>query len=206
MAGVKISNLPAIVAPAMSDVFPVVQAGVTYKETLTQLSSLFAPLISPSFTTPSLGVASATSIAFGGGTPLSHYVEGTWTPIVTLVGGAGNTVPVYTTNSGIYTRIGNLVYCQVLLYGDGGAEGAGTGNINISLPIISSGLNVGITQGMTGSGLNNATRYQLFTSIVAGVSVAPLFYWSSSTAYAQLTGDDQNNASRFISLSFFYFV
>ncbi len=40
--GVKISNLPAIVTPALTDVFPVVQAGVTYKETFTQLSSLLA--------------------------------------------------------------------------------------------------------------------------------------------------------------------
>jgi len=40
--GVKISNLPAIVTPAMSDIFPVVQGGVTFKESMTQLSSLFA--------------------------------------------------------------------------------------------------------------------------------------------------------------------
>ncbi len=40
MSGVKISALPAIVAPALSDVFPVVQGGVTYKETITQLSTL----------------------------------------------------------------------------------------------------------------------------------------------------------------------
>lgn len=39
--GVKISNLPAIVTPAFTDIFPVVQAGVTYKETMTQLSGLF---------------------------------------------------------------------------------------------------------------------------------------------------------------------
>jgi len=38
--GVKISNLPAIVTPALTDIFPVVQAGVTYKETMTQLSTL----------------------------------------------------------------------------------------------------------------------------------------------------------------------
>lgn len=42
--GVKISNLPAIVTPALTDVFPVVQAGVTFKETFTQLGSLFATL------------------------------------------------------------------------------------------------------------------------------------------------------------------
>lgn len=40
MAGVKISALPAIAAPALSDVFAVVQNGVTYKETVTQLQSL----------------------------------------------------------------------------------------------------------------------------------------------------------------------
>lgn len=40
--GIKISSLPAIVTPDLTDVFPVVQAGVTYKETCTQLSTLFA--------------------------------------------------------------------------------------------------------------------------------------------------------------------
>lgn len=40
MAGVKISNLPAIVTPAVTDIFPVVQAGVTYKMTITQLGTL----------------------------------------------------------------------------------------------------------------------------------------------------------------------
>lgn len=44
MAGVKISNLPAIVTPALTDVFPVVQAGVTYKETITQLGTLLLPI------------------------------------------------------------------------------------------------------------------------------------------------------------------
>jgi hypothetical protein len=42
--GVKISALPAIVTPALTDVFPVVQSGVTYKETGTQLGTLFAVL------------------------------------------------------------------------------------------------------------------------------------------------------------------
>lgn len=58
-----------------------------------------------------------------------------YTPIVTLVGGAGNTVPVYTTNSGRYQRICNTILVDILLQGDGGAEGAGTGVFNISLPI-----------------------------------------------------------------------
>lgn len=40
--GVKISNLPGIATPQLTDIFPVVQAGVTYKESFTQLESLFA--------------------------------------------------------------------------------------------------------------------------------------------------------------------
>lgn len=40
--GIKISALTPVVTPALSDVFPIVQAGVTYKESFTQLTSLFA--------------------------------------------------------------------------------------------------------------------------------------------------------------------
>lgn len=40
MAGIKISDLPAVVAPALSDVFPIDQGAVTYKETGSQLLSL----------------------------------------------------------------------------------------------------------------------------------------------------------------------
>jgi hypothetical protein len=40
--GIKISALTPIATPAYSDVFPVVQSGVTYKESFTQLQSLFA--------------------------------------------------------------------------------------------------------------------------------------------------------------------
>ena len=38
--GVKISQLPAVTAPALSDILPIVQAGVTYNETCTQLAAL----------------------------------------------------------------------------------------------------------------------------------------------------------------------
>lgn len=55
--GVKISNLPAIVTPVLTDVFPVSQDGVTYKETITQLSALISltpptlpPIVTPAYT------------------------------------------------------------------------------------------------------------------------------------------------------------
>lgn len=42
MAVIKISSLPAVTAPLGSDVFPIVQAGVTYKSTLDQLLNLIS--------------------------------------------------------------------------------------------------------------------------------------------------------------------
>lgn len=44
MAGIKISALPIIVTPAITDIFAVVQAGVTYQESGAQFSTLFLPL------------------------------------------------------------------------------------------------------------------------------------------------------------------
>lgn len=41
MAGIPISALPAVPSPQLTDVFPVVQGGVTYKESSSQLLSLF---------------------------------------------------------------------------------------------------------------------------------------------------------------------
>lgn len=60
--GIKISALPAIVTPALTDVFPVVQAGVTYKETITQLSALLGSVSVTTITgTPNQVIASAPS-------------------------------------------------------------------------------------------------------------------------------------------------
>jgi hypothetical protein len=41
MAGIKISALPAVGTAALTDIFPVVQGGITKKETLAQLATLF---------------------------------------------------------------------------------------------------------------------------------------------------------------------
>lgn len=58
--GVKISALPSIVAPALTDIFPVVQNGVTYKETVTQLSTLIGTVATTTITgTPNQVIASA---------------------------------------------------------------------------------------------------------------------------------------------------
>lgn len=65
---------------------------------------------SPTLTTPVLGAASATSINFGG-TSLSAYAEGTFTPTFTLAT-AGDLSVVYTVQNGFYTRIGRVCFVQ----------------------------------------------------------------------------------------------
>jgi len=69
---------------------------------------------SPTLVTPTLGAASATSINFGGST-LSNYVSNTsWTPTFTF-GTPGNLSVSYATQTGIYTRIGSMVFYSFTL-------------------------------------------------------------------------------------------
>jgi hypothetical protein len=68
----------------------------------------FAGSTSPSFTTPTLGVSTATSINFGG-SALSNYITTTsWPPVFTF-STPGDLSVVYTTQTGRYARIGNIV-------------------------------------------------------------------------------------------------
>lgn len=133
---------------------------------------------------------------------------GTFTPTVTLVGGAGNTVPVYTVNGGRYTRIGNRVLVNVQLTGDGGAEGAegaGTGIINIALPITASASALVLNM-PAGYGFNNTTHYNIFGTISASGTTIALSNFSSATVKTDMVGNDQNNINRLIYLSFAYEV
>lgn len=75
-----------------------------------------APVLatSPTLTTPNIGAATATSINFGGSS-LSSYVEaGTFTPVFTCAT-PGDLSVAYTTQTGVYTRIGNVVYITMTL-------------------------------------------------------------------------------------------
>ena len=67
---------------------------------------------SPALTTPSLGVATATSINFGQ-TALNYYQEGTWTPSPTALTVVGT--PTYT---GTYTRAGRMVFLNLRVESD----------------------------------------------------------------------------------------
>lgn len=137
---------------------------------------------------------------------LASLIVGAWstfTPTVTLVGGAGNTVPVYSTNSGRYVRIGNTVYVNINCSGDGGAEGAGTGQITIALPV-TVGSSVASLFTPCGRGFNNTSRWVIWAAIDASATTISIAYWASTTSLPALTGDDQNNTTRGMQLSFFY--
>lgn len=159
---------------------------------------------SPTLVTPTLGVAAATSINFGG-SALANFIDWTtYTPTVTLVGGAGNTVPQYTTNIGYYTQIGKLITVMVYLTGDGGNEGAGTGQINIALPVSASS-NQPTYYVPCGQYLNNTAFVIAAGQIQASASTIELGR-NNAGAFAAVTGADQNNATRSMRLTFQYMV
>lgn len=160
---------------------------------------------SPSLTTPTLGVASATSINFGQDA-LNYYDEGSFTPNLTLVGGAGNTVPVYTTNMGRYLRIGRRIFVDYYLIGDGGDDGAGTGALTLDLPVAgaaSGGAILGIGYIINGGA---SGFYPLLASNVPASSTITLYNFTISPVLTALTGNDQNNAVRSIQVNISYEV
>lgn len=134
------------------------------------------------------------------------YYSGTFTPTVTLVGGAGNTTPVYSTNTGRYTRIGNRCFVDVILSGDGGAEGAGTGVVNIALPMAVSA-SYATSRTFIGRGTNGTTIFWLCSVLEASYTTISLGYLTAlNVGLTSLTGADQNNTTRQIIINFSYEV
>lgn len=76
-------------------------------------SGAFVGATSPSLTTPTLGVASATSIAFGS-TALNSYEIGTFTPVFT-VATPGDISLSYSVQLGYYQKIGTKVYYNIYI-------------------------------------------------------------------------------------------
>lgn len=114
---------------------------------------------------------------------------------------------MYSTNTGRYTRIGNRVFVDVLLTGDGGAEGAGTGLVAIALPIaISASAPVNTINRPIGTAYNNASYYYILGEFIQSASTVRLYYETLFTAQTSFTGAEQNNANRAILLSFNYEV
>jgi hypothetical protein len=132
--------------------------------------------------------------------------SGTFTPTVTLVGGAGNTTPVYTTNSGTYQVDGKRCYVDVTLTGDGGAEGAGTGVINIALPVTGTAPAVASDFFPCGYAYNGAAEYDLYGAIDSPYTTISLRRTATISTTANFAGVDQNSVTRAIRLKFWYSI
>lgn len=132
------------------------------------------------------------------------YSSSTYTPIITLVGGS-DTVPVYSTNSGTYTRIGNVCFGSAYFTGDGGAEGAGTtGQLNISLPFTASASQ--LTYYVPVGFMLNNTTYTIVSGQIAASGTTIALSRNNASARAMVVGDDQNNATRTLRVDFRFIV
>jgi hypothetical protein len=136
--------------------------------------------------------------------PLDYQV-GTFTPTVTLVGGSGNTVPVYSTNIGRYVKIGKICWVEIRLDGDGGDEGAGTGQIYIQLPFtrFASGASNRIVSGF----LENGTAsYIPLVVVETATNTIAIRYYNTIASQTSFTGAHQNNTIRSMMFTFTYEV
>lgn len=133
------------------------------------------------------------------------YAPTTFNPVLTLEGGAGNTVPVFTNNLGRYVRIGNICHVHVELTADGGAEGAGTGVLNVALPVAASASQLNIINPI-GYGYNGTSQQQLFGSLGAGATKIALKSWSGAMGtLGDVIGNDYAMAgARTLYLNFSY--
>lgn len=157
--------------------------------TVSEVSGVVSSLL----TTNTTGVPSLQSMAWS-----------TYSPTVTLVGGAGNTVPVYSTNTGRFCRMGNTVFVEISLSGDGGAEGAGTGAINIALPVTASAS--GAVSVIRGVFTNGALLGLLQGSIASNGTTISFAYWNTISTTTTFVGNNQDNTTRIINAAFFYQV
>lgn len=157
--------------------------------TVSEITGVVSSLV----TTNSSGVPSLQSMAWS-----------SYSPTVTLVGGSGNTVPVYTTNTGRFCRMGNTVFFEVTLQGDGGAEGAGTGSINIALPV--NAASSGSVSVIRGDFTNGALLGILQGSIVTSGSTIAFAYWNTISTVTSFVGNNQNDTSRNINIQGWYQV
>jgi hypothetical protein len=139
MADKKISALDAATTPlAGTEVLPIVQSSTTKKVAVSNLTAGRA--ISATSVTASTGNfilgAAGQGIDFSinpsaaGMTSelLNDYEEGTWTPSVSGNGG-GDSGQVYATQTGYYTKVGNVVTCyfKIVLSTKGTMNGGAAG-------------------------------------------------------------------------------
>ena len=158
-----------------------------------------------------IGVGGATPSASGAGitfpatqsastnaNTLDDYEEGTFTPTI----GGGITSPTYTTQIGIYTKIGNVVYFGIELRLSGGTRD--TNHLNVSgLPFSASSTQAfGGSYNRTGTGLNQT----LATSALPTLSIQLTKVWFYTTLNGTYIGTSLTTAAADFFISGFYTI
>jgi len=131
-------------------------------------------------------------------TTINYYNE--WNTYNIVVGGNGTgggsitATPDYVISTGYYKVIGNTVEVIMRLSGDNGAEGSGTAEITLGLPVTAK--NNG-SEGISGIGLIFIGTYlnSTYGSLI-GTETQSLIGWDAGSITLQLTLSDQNNTSR----------
>lgn len=121
--------------------------------------------------------------------PIDAYVEltGTWTPVLNF--GGATTGITYTTQTGTYTRCGNIVVAEmrIVLSSKGSATGAAT---ITGLPVATAGTPVGsvIDFGVGGSGMTGTPF-----AVMSGTTIFPV--QTSAAARTQLADTNFTNTT-----------
>jgi hypothetical protein len=141
---------------------------------------------SPTFVTPTLGAATATSINFGGSS-LSTYVASTsWTPVATFAT-PGNLSVVYTGQSGSYSKIGDMITVNYYLYFTPTFTTA-SGEFHITgLPFAISSSGYGVCLNQTSTVVYPVGSTYLSTQASGGVSYLAIYATGSGVGGNTLT-------------------
>lgn len=163
-------------------------------------------------TYPTASPATGT-IMIGDGT---NYIESTttyptssgwtaFTPTLTLVGGAGNTVPTFASTTARFQTVGNVVHVAVNLTNSaGGTAGAGTGTLNMALPVTAGASNTAAYSAV-GFLVDGSLDLVMHAQVGAGSTTAIFLVQTSATAFATVQGASLNDANnRQLQMKFFY--
>jgi hypothetical protein len=151
------------------------------------------------------GTGQTTSV--GTGALLLGSAWASYTPTITLVGGSGNTVPTFSTQSGRWCRLGNTVFVQLnFLNPSGGTQGAGSGLITIALPET-----VGASMSSTPIGamglIGTTNVFPAVPVLSVGGTTCTITYINPATnASVPLTGASYAASARYLQMQFFYEV
>lgn len=123
------------------------------------------------------------------------YTQSSYTPVVTVTG--AGTAPTYIVNLGTFTKIGRVVFFQISLSGNGGTAGAGGGAVTISIPYLTSA-SQNVIIATAGQSVNGAQEHLLYAQMNASSSTFTIKYQANANQTVNLTGADQDNATRSI--------